>query len=145
VETPTRGSPKREYAGPRGQPGTVLPRIPVAPSPSLVVVIVCSRVQWLLGVSSSPGVTYIHVYVYICVCVCVSYSLGRAAPGHTGFRPAEFLGHCFLRHHISFHPGVPSSFFRSVARRDERAGSWLSYFKNARSIETREGRKGRFT
>jgi len=34
-------------------------------------------------------------------------SLERAAPGHTGFRPVEFLGHHFLQHYIL--PHVSSS------------------------------------
>lgn len=44
-------------------------------------------------------------------------SLERAAPGHAGFRPVEFLGHRFLRHYI-----LPRLFFLGFA--PQRGDRW---------------------
>lgn len=79
METPTRGSPKREYAGPRGQPGTVLPRIPVAPPPPSSSL---SSALAFSGFSEFRRHQVLHIYMYMCiyVYVCVCHTRSEEQP-----------------------------------------------------------------
>ena len=106
--------PKKEPPLPRGQAGAPKPSSLNSSSSaclfsgsSLSSSSSSAHVQKrLLVTSSSPGVTYIDVSTYDAA-AHMHNSLERAAPGHTGFRPVEFLGHHFLQHYIL--PHVSSS------------------------------------